>query len=75
MEENNNPNRTSSFKEDWESLKDEFRKKKVSDIGVFTVREKDFILIKWFKLTVNYTMFGFVMFMTFVVLSLTLLAA
>lgn len=74
MEEENNSNHTSdsTFKEDWQSLKDEFRKKKVSDVGVFTVRPKDFILVKWFKLAVNYTMFGFVMFMTAVVLFVTL---
>ena len=73
MEEENKSNHTtgSSFKEDWESLKDEFRKKKVSDVGVFHVREKDFFLVKWFKLAVNYTMFGFVMFMTAVVLFVT----
>lgn len=52
----------------WQSIKAEFMKKKVADVGVFTIREKDFLLIKWFKYAVNYTMFGFVMFMTGLVL-------
>lgn len=56
----------------WESIKDEFTKKKVSDVGVFTVKPNDFTLIKWLKLSVNYTMYGFVMFMTAVILFITL---
>jgi hypothetical protein len=70
MEEKNNENR-----EVWKSLKDEFLRKKVSDVGVFTVKPTDFWLIKGFKYAVNYTMFGFVMFMTGVVLLITLMAA
>ncbi len=69
MQENN------ENREVWKSLKDEFRKKKVSDVGVFTIKKNDFWLVKGFKYAVNYTMFGFVMFMTVVVLSLTFLAA
>jgi hypothetical protein len=59
----------------WESIKQEFLKKKVADVGVFTVKETDFWLIKGFKYAVNYTMFGFVMFMTGVVLLVTVLVA
>jgi hypothetical protein len=70
MEEKKSENR-----EVWESIKDEFRKKKVSDVGLFTVKEKDFWLVKGFKYAVNYTMFGFVMFMTGMVLLITLMAA
>jgi hypothetical protein len=67
MEEQNNENGTV-----WSSIKDEFSKKKVSDIGVFTIKPNEFALIKWFKLSVNYTMYGFVMFMTAVILFITL---
>ncbi len=58
----------------WASIKEEFMKKKVADIGIFTVKPKDFWLVKGFKYAVNYTMFGFVMFMTFVVLFISLVA-
>jgi hypothetical protein len=69
MEEQNNKNEGV-----WASLKAELFKKKVADVGVFTVKEKDFWLIKGFKYAVNYTMFGFVMFMTFLVLFISLAA-
>lgn len=46
---------------------------KVSEVGIFTVREKDYFLVKAFKTTVNYTIFGFVMFMTGLVWIITLL--
>jgi hypothetical protein len=59
----------------WASLKEEFLKKKVADIGVFTVKKNDFWLVKGFKYAVNYTMFGFVMFMTGIVLFITVLVA
>jgi len=55
----------------WSSIKDEFTKKKVSDVGVFTIKPTDFMLIKWFKYAVNYSMYGFVMFMTAVILFIT----
>jgi hypothetical protein len=58
----------------WASIKEEFLKKKVTDVGVFTIKEKDFWLVKGFKYAVNYTMFGFVMFMTFLVLFISLVA-
>jgi len=58
----------------WDSIKDEFTKKKVSDIGIFTIKPNEFTLLKWFKLSVNYTMYGFVMFMTIVILFITLVA-
>jgi len=59
----------------WASFINEFRAKKVADLGVFTIREKEFFLIKAFKYAVNYSVYGFVMFMTFVILSITLVAA
>ena len=70
MEEQNNENGKV-----WASLKDEFLKKKVSDVGFFTIKKNDFWLVKGFKYAVNYTMFAFVMFMTGIVLLITLLAA
>lgn len=59
----------------WQSFLNEFKTKKVADVGVFTVKENDFFLIKAFKYAVNYSVYGFVMFMTFVILSITLVAA
>jgi len=56
----------------WQSIKDEFTKKKVSDVGVFNITGKELWPVKWFKLSVNYTMYGFVMFMTGVILFITL---
>lgn len=56
------------------SLWDEFKSKKVSDVGVFQVNENDFFLVKWFKLAVNYTIFGFVMFMTFIIVLISFIA-
>lgn len=59
----------------WASFLNEFKAKKVADVGVFTIKEKEFFLIKAFKYAVNYSVYGFVMFMTFVILSITLVAA
>lgn len=48
---------------------------RMKDAAVFTVRDNDWMLVKFFKYLVNYTMFGFVMFMTAVVWFIAILAA
>jgi|GEM_PF-5191948 len=47
--------------------------RKVNDVGIFTVRDNDFLVVKAFKYVVNYTIFGFVMFMTGIVWIVTML--
>lgn len=60
-------------KETPETIWQELKSKKVSDVGIFKVQAGEFILIRIFKHAVNYTAYGFIMFMTFMVVLITFL--
>lgn len=55
-----------------QEIKQKLFKTRVEDVGIFKVNPTDHFIIKGFKYAVNYTMFGFVMFMTCIILLITL---
>lgn len=56
------------------TFKDMLLRRRPDDVSVFKINRNDWWIVKALKYAINYTMYGFVMFMTFIVLTITLVA-